>query len=78
MGSGCRVESGCLMVGAIERTVVRFHFCRFEAWTVSFTLLSLCLSEETVNSVSHFNLVSMPGEAKDLTQGNGKKLYFTY
>ena len=44
--------------------VVQFHFCRFEAWAVSFTTLCLCLSEETLRAVP-FYLVSMPGEVKD-------------
>ena len=30
---------------------------------------SLCLSDETVNAVGPFYLVSMPGEVKDPTQG---------
>ena len=38
--------------------VVRFHFCRFEARTVSFTPLCLCLLEETVKTVGP----SWPGE----------------
>ena len=46
---------------------------RFEAWPISFTPLCLCLSDETVKAVGSFCLVSMPGEVKDLTQGNGKK-----
>ena len=32
-----------------------------------------CHSEETVKAVGPFYLVSMPGEVKDPTQGNGKK-----
>ena len=45
----------------------------FEAWAISFTPLCLCLSEESVKAVSPFYLVSMPGEVKDLTLGNGKQ-----
>ena len=53
-------------------------YCHFEAWTTSFTPLCLCLSEETVKAVGPFDLVSMPGEVKDLTQGNGKNLLWTH
>ena len=42
------------------------------AWTISFSPLCLCLSEETVNAVGHFYLVSVPGEVNDPTRGNGK------
>ena len=31
--------------------------------------VSLCLSDETLKAVGPFNLVSMPGEVKDPTQG---------
>ena len=34
----------------------------------------LCLSEETLKTVSPFYLVSMSGEIKDPTQRNGNKL----
>ena len=50
----------------------RTTYCCFETWATSFTLHSLCLSEEAVKAVGPFYLVSMPGEVKDLTQGNGK------
>ena len=34
----------------------------------------LCLSEETLKALGLFHLVSLPGEIKDPTQGNGKNL----
>ena len=57
-----------------RRDQVRNHFKCFEAWAISFTPLCLCLSEETVKAVGPFDLVSMPGEVKDPTQGNRKNL----
>ena len=42
---------------------------RFGTLTIPFSLLCQCLSEETLKAVSHFYLVSMPGEVKDPTQG---------
>ena len=47
--------------------------CCFKIWAISFTPLCLCLLEETVKAVGASYLVSMPGEVKDSTQGNGKK-----
>ena len=58
----------------VERTEVQNHLSRFEAWAISFTPLCLCLSEETLKAVGPFYLVSMTGEVKDPTQGNGKIL----
>ena len=56
-----------------RRDGVRNLLRRFEAWAISFTPLCLCLSEETVKAVGPSYLVSMPGEVKYPTQGNGKK-----
>ena len=53
-------------------------YCCFEAWATSFTPLCLCLSEESVKTVSPFYLVSMPGEVKYITLGNGKTLQWTH
>ena len=39
---------------------------------ILFTLLCPCLSEETIKAVGPFYLVSMSGEVKVSTQGNGK------
>ena len=56
---------------SIQRSVVRFHHHRFEDWAISFNLW-LCLSEEELNAVGPFNLVSTPVEVKDPMQGNEK------
>ena len=36
----------------------RFHLCRFETWTISFTPLCPCLSEETLKAVGPNSCVS--------------------
>ena len=40
---------------------------RFGSLAIPFTLLCQCHSEETINAVGPFYLVSMPGEVKDPT-----------
>ena len=40
---------------------------RFGTWSIPFTPLCQCLSEETLKTVGPFYLVSMPGEVKDPT-----------
>ena len=43
----------------------------FRSWAISFTPFCLYLSEDTVKNIfGVICLVSVPGEVKDLTQGN--------
>ena len=77
-GSGARWSSGRASPSGFRPkpkgpTGVRNHLRRFEACAILFSPLCLCLSEETVKAVGPFYLISMPGEVKYPTQGNGKK-----
>ena len=56
---GARWLDGMNIGLSSERTVIRV--CRFET-SISFTPVCLCLSEETLNAVGPFYLVSMPRE----------------
>lgn len=49
-------------------------FESIEIWSVSFTPLFLCFSEETIKAISAFYFMSVPGEVNDPTKGNVKKL----
>ena len=66
--------SGRLMVRAPDSRLggLWFSSTHFKAWTISFTSLCLCLSEETLKTVVPFSMVSTPMEVKYPTQGRWK------